>query len=245
MQVVTLYSIRPLHWWIALSIALLLHLIFMLNFSPELQKSASTNTSTELVIGLKKLKSPQPVKEESLPTVEPVPSPVNKPVPVSKKKLAPQKPKIVKPKVIPRIVKPKVVPLAEQGEVPAEQLSQPVATAPAPSAQSESIAAHNPQLAEIKTDYLARLAVWLDRHKRYPREARRRGQEGEITVRFSINDEGNLLSYELIEPSSYVALNNAVVKMLTSASPMPAVPPELRGGQTSFEYSIPVVFKLK
>ena len=100
-------------------------------------------------------------------------------------------------------------------------------------------------VSKLRKDYLSDLATWLERHKRYPVLAHRRGQQGEIVVKFAISPDGTLLDQEFISPSRHASLNQAVRKMLRSASPMPPVPVSLRNGKSKFEYTMPVIFELK
>lgn len=235
-QTITAYSIQAHHWWIAISIAFILHFIIVLNYQPSNNYANADNVSKELVIGLKKLKMPEPkMVAPQIPPQEIVkPQPVTKPV--------------VRRPVKPKIVKPKLAPLEkiEQAQVAtpkAKEVAPQILVEPAQT-QSSSASASAADTRNIKADYLIKLAIWLDRHKRYPAIARRRGQEGEISVRFSINAAGELLSHQLISPSAHTSLNMAVIKMLQNASPMPTVPAELQNGKSTFDYTIPVHFKL-
>jgi protein TonB len=94
----------------------------------------------------------------------------------------------------------------------------------------------------IQRDYEARLLAWLAGHKRYPGSARRSGHEGTIMLRFVIDADGRLRSYELLERSVYAGLNSAVERMVESAAPMPPVPAELRRGRAEFSFTVPVEF---
>lgn len=93
-------------------------------------------------------------------------------------------------------------------------------------------------------NYEHQLSAWLEKYKRYPAIAQRRAYQGLVVVKFSINNEGLLLDYKIIQPSKYKSLNNAVVKMLKRATPMPAIPKEIRTSQGYYEYEIPVRFEL-
>ena len=236
-QAIIPYSIQTRHWWVAISIAFILHFAILLHYQPAKNDASAEIVSTELIIGLKKLKMPVPPIEEAprIPQQKIVkPQPVAKPV--------------VRRPVKPKIIKPKLAPLEKFKQAPVatpqvKDQSPPSLVTPA-QAQASSASASAADTHHIKVDYLTKLAIWLDRHKRYPAIARRRGQEGEISVRFSINAAGELLSYQLISPSAHTSLNTAVTRMLQSASPMPAVPAELRNGKSTFDYTIPVHFKL-
>ena len=65
------------------------------------------------------------------------------------------------------------------------------------------------------------LGVWLAVHKTYPEEARRRGDEGRVAIRFTVNGSGHVLKVELLRGSGSSALDNAAASMLRDA----ALPP--------------------
>ena len=95
-----------------------------------------------------------------------------------------------------------------------------------------------------KASYESQLLAWLEQHKRYPAIAKRRGQEGTVTFKITIDNTGRLLSYEIVNKSTYKSLNKAVEKMIRSASPMPPVPKEIQGESGELTYTIPVSFDL-
>ena len=97
---------------------------------------------------------------------------------------------------------------------------------------------------QLSVSYKQELSAWLKKFKRYPTIAKRRAYQGLVTVRFSINNEGVLLDHEIIHASQYKSLNNAVIKMLEKATPMPAIPAELQTSEGYYEYEIPVRFEL-
>lgn len=72
----------------------------------------------------------------------------------------------------------------------------------------------------------SQLIAHLERRKRYPSAARRRGQEGTAQIRFTIDGSGNVLSAELVRSSGHAALDEAVLELMRRASPVPAPPPD-------------------
>lgn len=71
----------------------------------------------------------------------------------------------------------------------------------------------------------SRLMAHLERRKRYPPDARERGERGTAYVRFSIDGSGNVLSARLARSSGYSGLDQEVVSMVHRASPVPPPPP--------------------
>ncbi|MGD9884668.1 MAG: TonB family protein, partial [Reyranella sp.] len=63
----------------------------------------------------------------------------------------------------------------------------------------------------------ALLAAWLAANRRYPEEARRRGVEGEVTVRFSVAADGRVTDVAIAAASGSSALDGAAAAMLRGA----------------------------
>jgi protein TonB len=117
---------------------------------------------------------------------------------------------------------------------------------PTPSAPSASSRASNKAAAEVKQSnrtaarqsmtglfsssmsparWQSRLIAHLERRKRYPAGAQSRGEVGVASVRFTIDDSGNVLSVALARSSGYPELDEEVVALVRRASPVPAPPP--------------------
>ena len=86
------------------------------------------------------------------------------------------------------------------------------------------------------------LLAHIERYKRYPRQARRRGFEAVIHVRVVIDKKGRVIQHQLSQASQYRSLNREVMALITRAQPLPA-PPQLHGDTISFV--LPVTFSLK
>ena len=245
------FSIRTYSLWIAIGISVVLHIVLLLNFHPEQQITSVKNAVSQLEISLNKSSMSQQQKEKpqipskQKPTKQKPTQPVAATSSAPTNVQTPKKNKVVQSK----IVKPKLAPSLRSSQLQTKEESisntTPLsATEKHSQTHVDNTVKRQQEKQKIKADYLTELAMWLNQHKRYPAVARRRGQEGEISVRFSINTEGKLLSHEIVSPAKHASLNAAVVKMLQEASPMPAIPVELRNGKTKFEYTIPVLFKL-
>jgi len=81
-----------------------------------------------------------------------------------------------------------------------------------------------PSPAQI-ADWQSRLMAHLERRKRYPAGARSRRERGIVHVRFTIGENGQVLSASLARSSGYADLDNEVLSLLRRASPVPAPPP--------------------
>ena len=156
--------------------------------------------------------------------------------------------------------KPEVKPAAKAQKAPASQAARSAQSAkaqakPEPSSSTESfkgsatqqpvdsqsVASVDPKT--IQRDYMAQLSVWINRHKRYPRQAQRRGQEGTVKLRFAMNRSGQLLSSEVLGSSGYPVLDQAALAMLKRAAPLPPIPGEL--ARQRLEVILPIAFDLR
>lgn len=243
-------TIKTYHWVLALSVAMLLHILLLINIKQDNDhhQNHTVIENSEVIIGLKKLKPPpiiQPRVVESI-VETPVRIKPDKPTPTIKKQ-TPIKPKpkqkpINKSKSVlakPTIVPPQVAALNTTTDIVEEKNQTEIQPPKSVQTVSSSFADE-----KKKSIYYEKLSQWLERHKKYPTVARRRNQQGDVTIKFVMDRQGKLLRYDLIGPSEYQSLNDATVKMLERASPMPTPPPTLIGDKTELEYTIPVKFSL-
>jgi len=71
----------------------------------------------------------------------------------------------------------------------------------------------------------SRLMAHIERRKRYPAGSRSRGETGIVTVRFTIDDGGNVLAVALAGSSGFPELDQEVLSLVRRASPVPPPPP--------------------
>lgn len=88
--------------------------------------------------------------------------------------------------------------------------------------------------------YIAALLAWLEQHKHYPRQARLARMEGNAIISFTIDREGKVLDYHLVQSTGHYVLDDAVIKMITSATPVPIPPSQL--SSTELNFTLPVSF---
>ncbi|MDV7211906.1 energy transducer TonB, partial [Azotobacter beijerinckii] len=153
-----------------------------------------------------------------------------KPIEAPKPKLALPPPK---PKAKPQQPKPEAKPVPKTESQPvAQSQPQPQNSAPAASNAPRSDAkpasqSGSPESSNALPSWQGILRAHLSRYKRYPPESRRRGDEGTVTLRFKIDGQGRLLSFELVSRSGRTALDQATLQMIRRAEPLPPPPPEL------------------
>ncbi len=119
-----------------------------------------------------------------------------------------------------------------------------VAAAPPPSPSTEDVQpSAQPARPGIEAAYLAALQARLERYKDYPRPAQRRGEEGTVLLRFTINRYGMVVEHAIVQSSGFQSLDNSVEHMIRRAQPLPAIPREM--GRDWMEVILPVQFQLE
>jgi TonB family protein len=133
-------------------------------------------------------------------------------------------------------------------------INTPLATLPTPEpvmkSQSDTganasthDAAHSVDENLLRDEYLAKVSAHLQQHKIYPMLARRRGLEGEATLRINIGDQGQIVAYDLEKSSGHDLLDQAVRAMIENVGSFPAPPEPVVGG--FLQCRIPICFNLR
>jgi periplasmic protein TonB len=114
--------------------------------------------------------------------------------------------------------------------------------APAP-IQSPSAAAEAPApQASIAPTWQGALAAWLNAHKNYPEEARRRGQQGRAIVRFTVDRDGEVQDVSLLSSTGSAILDDAIEHMLHGAH-VPPFPSAM--GQSTVTVTVQIRYALE
>lgn len=183
------------------------------------------------------VETPSPPQRQPEPRVQPhepappVPRPVRKPAPKPVAALPP-------------------APVAELAEA-AEPVAAPVPAEPAAAAAATTAAAAQPSPSKPGAPAIsqAELSRWqgsllahLERHKRYPRDAQMRRQEGAATIRFVMDSSGRVLSAVLERGSGVESLDREGLALLERAQPLPRPP---NGSGERIDLAVPVRFQLR
>ena len=262
-----------MHWLMIIVLSVSVHAVFLLFYqSPPDIDGAKKEGYGGITVGLRNITkaSPPPkavaeLVQQSAPekTIPVTPEPKVEPV----KKLVQEAKKAVKPKPKKQAVEKKPVPKKKQVPVVDQAVTSTISKVEQPVssnvANSESIESSKHVKADaIEADsskptilgggnpnadiqYKRRLQILLAKYKRYPGSAQRRGQEGQVTLTFTIGRDGQLMSYHVNEPSPYKLLNKAAVKTLKRAAPFPKIPEDMKPGQQTFTFTVPIGFSLK
>ena len=128
---------------------------------------------------------------------------------------------------------------------PAPETTAPQAiTAP----QATVTAAPTPSVPTARTSdalpqWSGRIAVLLERNKRYPASARARREAGVTHVSFVLDRQGRLVSSRVEQSSGVAALDQEALDLLRRAQPFPALPAEVADTQVSL--TVPIKFALR
>jgi len=200
----------------------------------------------EAVVEPESVEVEQPPKPE--PIIKPIETKTKRVVPkevIKIKKQTPKKKKVKKEvkKVTPTKAKPKV----EASTQPKKQATATKAKKSKTAAKKITTGSQNSVSTggnkAAKQSYIGVLAAKLARYKRYPNSARRRQQEGTATLFFVVRRDGTIKESYISESSGHAKLDQAVLKMLKKASPLPAFPDDMKESELTIR--IPIEFKLK
>jgi periplasmic protein TonB len=179
---------------------------------------------------------PPVVKAEPPPIPEPEPPPPAAvtaeppPPPPPPKRVVAHKPPPPPHRPPPRVVREEPPPPIYRAPISsAAPLPLPLPPQPAPM-QTAAVPVAVPRPAPapagpvVSAGYRAALSAWLEGHKRYPDNARSRGEEGRAVLRFRVDRSGRLLDYAVLQSTGYADLDAAVNDMMRGANlpPFPA-----------------------
>ncbi len=185
--------------------------------------------------GPKQVEAPEPEPEPPPPEPEPEPEPLPEPEP----ELPPSE-----------IALPTPVPSAAPTPPPVQQPPAPTTSAPPRTEAPPSDVAAAPaegaastQRTAARLSFEQRLLGHLERHKRYPRAAQLRRQEGVPLVRFTMSREGRVLQHSLERGSGHRMLDDEALALLERAQPLPSLPDEMAAD--TLEVVVPIEFFLR
>ncbi len=77
-------------------------------------------------------------------------------------------------------------------------------------------------------DYLERVRRWISQYQHYPEEASRRKQEGTAVLDITLARDGTVLRVAVERSSGFPLIDEAAVKAVYDASPVPPFPESYR-----------------
>lgn len=104
-----------------------------------------------------------------------------------------------------------------------------------------------PTAASVRTasavSWKRRIALHLQRNKRYPAAAQARREHGIAKVAFMVDRLGHVLSSTVVQSSGSATLDRETLDLLQRAQPLPVPPTDVPGAQ--FSFNVPVRFDLQ
>ncbi|MFW1677150.1 TonB family protein [Pontibacter sp. JAM-7] len=253
------------HYGVAILTAVSLHLLAALYLSHNAQSGAQAqgDTGIEIDLGMLGDLGSANANQDSQQRPEPV---VTDPEPAVKPPEPTPAPQQAEPKIQPRLqAEPEAIQVTQQPEpepvknsvkqakVPAEHTAtkqssqQPAQQQDNHQAQRKQSTGRSNSLTSggnpgAVRSYFALIQAHLAKHKRYPITSRRRGEEGVVNISFRLAANGRLLDYKILKGAGYPRLNQAVIQMLTTASPLPPFPDAI--SEPELTIKIPIEFRL-
>jgi protein TonB len=140
-------------------------------------------------------------------------------------------------------------PRPEQKAIPLASVASQETTAPppveAPPAEKPAAPKQGTSLkpSQAALSWQKAVTLHLNKHKKYPHDARARGEEGVANVSFSIDRSGKVIATHLDKSSGSNLLDQEAIEVLTRASPFPTPPPDVT--ETTFNFAQPIQFRIK
>ena len=260
-------AVGPISWTSALIVAALLHavlaLVFILTPSPGMAEAPGIG-GIQIALGPKGgAPGTDDVAEEDVPTeetpaeTEPEPEPLPREPMPQPSPPEPAPPPTPVPDAMPveavRPITPSQVAVSETAERtrPAAQPAPPTRQAgvggeggpeDSPDAGDRGPDFTAGGVAGAEADYAAMLLAWLQHHKRYPRRAQSRHQEGVVRLFIAVNRDGEVLEGRIEAGARYRLLDQAALDLLERAAPLPPIPDDIPGER--LEIIVPVHFFL-
>lgn len=189
---------------------------------------------------------PQPTPTLEIAPIPPEPPALALPVPAvpsTPQQATPPAPPTPPPPAPPRPA-PRTRPAQAPRPVPpsasAAPLAQSLAPSPAPPPGQAATAA--PAAVEASSGWRTALTNWLQSHKTYPDQARRRAEEGTAVVRFSVGRDGQVLAVTLVRSSGSTTLDEAAQGMFRGAR-MPPFTADMLQAETTV--TVPIRYRLE
>jgi protein TonB len=113
----------------------------------------------------------------------------------------------------------------------------PAIASPAPAATAD------PRARKQEADYFALLSAHLNRRKTYPVEARRAREQGVVTVRFTVDRDGNVSDVTLKRGSGHAILDEETLALVQRVAPMPRMPATMQRERLTL--SLPIEYSLR
>lgn len=159
------------------------------------------------------------------------PPPDTKPEPEKQREVRPKQ--AATPK---RDAQPKSAPPRRE-TAPRDRDARPKVAARPPAASAGGLGAGR---SSTDTNYRGLVAAHLARYKRFPADARSRGEQGTAVVSFALDGSGRVTRVSVVRGTGYASIDQEARAMVRRASPFPA-PPDGR----AVSFTVPLTFRIQ
>ncbi|HWW49390.1 MAG TPA: energy transducer TonB [Xanthobacteraceae bacterium] len=184
-------------------------------------------------------------KAEEEPTPEPPAEPIQK-TEIEPKETPPTKEPVPEPP-LPVAPEPDVAldtaPPPPPKEQPKKAEKNPNAAPPVVSSSVTTAPTSSAARSASIISWKRKLAVHLQKNKRYPAAAQARREQGLAKVAFVVDRNGRVIESRLVQGSGSAALDQETLALLQRAQPLPPPPADVPG--TQFAFSVPFRYDLK
>jgi TonB family protein len=125
---------------------------------------------------------------------------------------------------------------------PETEVALPEPPKPEPQEQKEVKPVPHPPAAAVRR-WESALVAHIERFKRYPADARARGDQGIVRIAFTIDREGWVRGSRILQSSGSSELDQEVLGMLVRAQPVPRPPEHIPAEELSFK--VPFQFSIR
>lgn len=181
--------------------------------------------------------TPQPVR-----AVAPAPPPrVERRQPPSPPRERTPEPSPTQPPPTPVTTAP-AAPAPTSQPAPASTAASTASTATTAPTATPTPRSGRPASGDANRAYFAALLQQLNRFKVYPPALRKAKVEGRVVLQFTIDAQGRVTASRVKRSSGHDALDAAASRMLTRASPLPAIPGSM--GKSTLTLAVPIEYSL-
>lgn len=222
--------------------------IIFWTFDNLIKTAEKRKTLKKVPINISMFQAPAPQPIEPPKIIPPKIIPPNKPKPIKKKKIVKKKKKVVKKKK----PKPRPIPKPKPIEKVVEEFYTPpvvvpvvtkvkaTPTPPPPRFSASEIASAEDRYKAELTQTIATLAK-----NNYPRRAKRRRWEGELTLRFVLHRDGSITNLEIIDKARRNILNETAINIIKHKMNMRFKPFFDEIDKEKWTFTQPISFSLK
>ncbi|RZN92904.1 MAG: energy transducer TonB [Verrucomicrobiaceae bacterium] len=209
---------------------------------PPIQKAQFIDLNFIQIQKPKSTSTPQPSPQPTAPVIPPVESPVPEPVAQPEPITQPEPEPSPTPKADPAIVKKQnQAKAARERELARKRIEEK--RRQKLNAQKAENARKKAATAVARQRTVSKPSGISQPKPKYPPAARRAGQQGTVTLSFTIGSSGEVISARIAKSSGYILLDNAALSAIRSWRFKPAR--NALGEAVSYSYTLPVPFRLR